>query len=448
MILNINRFYRGLSYWLDEPRLHDSNLYIPSLPVQYEKARLSTVVQFQTDLWLDLLDWSEIDAQLTKLYKHWTEYFSIKDAYERKDHLSGNENNISGRLFNRLNSYDMPLPPPSIEQMKRPVAELPPTLICDKQNLIHSLRADFESLSGYAKNYDQRTQKHVALDCSFLELLPELHRPRHNEITVSIACRSMINPLHRCKGPAAAKVAYSGTARDDVTSRKLTENRAEYKQLLIESILPPGQHLCSSAVHVETTITELIKLYKTTNNANTKAEMQEVGCTLFYNVAAYVSEVTKYYPPTRQFFSLCLDTLGQEFIRDNRSQAQPLLQAILQNPILVNMMASNFSPNASPELFITMYEDLIPVPVHHGPDVALTLLTKFGVGSWMLEPCVGQPQRRILLGTIARALGQCGQRPSKQTRTICEVREKKLYIIHVSSIINLPKYLHIRLCLI
>ena len=37
----------------------------------------------------------------------------------------------------------------------------------------------------------------------------------------------------------------------------------------------------------------------------------EVGTTLFYHLSAYVSEDTKIYPPTRQFFSSCIEILGQ-----------------------------------------------------------------------------------------------------------------------------------------
>ena len=37
-----------LSYWLDEPRLHDSSLYVPALPAEYQAQLLVTVFQSQT----------------------------------------------------------------------------------------------------------------------------------------------------------------------------------------------------------------------------------------------------------------------------------------------------------------------------------------------------------------------------------------------------------------
>jgi len=36
-----------------------------------------------------------------------------------------------------------------------------------------------------------------------------------------------------------------------------------------------------------------------------------IGSALFYAVTTYVSQETKFYPPTRQFFSFCIEMLGQ-----------------------------------------------------------------------------------------------------------------------------------------
>lgn len=95
---------------------------------------------------------------------------------------------------------------------------------------------------------------------------------------------------------------------------------------MIESLLPPPQNVCNAAVHVENAITALIKLKVATKSVSTKKTTVNVGITLFYHVATFISENTKYYPPTRQFFSSCIEILGQEFIRNNPTQSQPLLQ--------------------------------------------------------------------------------------------------------------------------
>lgn len=43
---------------------------------------------------------------------------------------------------------------------------------------------------------------------------------------------------------------------------------------------------------------------------------------------------------------------------------------------MVGLLAPNFSPNASPEVFVTIYEDMLAIPFKQGLDVAFTLLSK------------------------------------------------------------------------
>lgn len=73
---------------------------------------------------------------------------------------------------------------------------------------------------------------------------------------------------------------------------------------------------------------------------------------------------------------LLVHVVLQEFVLNNSVQSQPLLQAILVTPTLVGLLAPNFSPNASPDLFVTMYENMINVPTNQGCDIAFTLLSK------------------------------------------------------------------------
>lgn len=39
------RFYKTLSLWLEEPRLHEPGLYLPALPPQYMSQKLVLLVQ-------------------------------------------------------------------------------------------------------------------------------------------------------------------------------------------------------------------------------------------------------------------------------------------------------------------------------------------------------------------------------------------------------------------
>ena len=75
--------------------------------------------------------------------------------------------------------------------------------------------------------------------------------------------------------------------------------------------------------------------------------------------------------------SASVSSLLQEFIRDNPRQSQPLMQAILQTPSLLSLLAPNFSPNTSPaDVYVPMYDDLVRVPAIQGIEVTFTLLSK------------------------------------------------------------------------
>ena len=55
----------------------------------------------------------------------------------------------------------------------------------------------------------------------------------------------------------------------------------------------------------------LIKLVQNSTSDKTQAAAIEVAISLFYHLSSMVSEDTRYYPPTRQFFSACIEMLGQ-----------------------------------------------------------------------------------------------------------------------------------------
>ena len=60
-----------------------------------------------------------------------------------------------------------------------------------------------------------------------------------------------------------------------------------------------------------TSYSQLINLYKSTTSPVTKRMAFDVGTILFYSTTVHVSDDTKYYPPTKQFFASCIEILGQ-----------------------------------------------------------------------------------------------------------------------------------------
>ena len=383
------QLFESFYYWLDEPRLHSGDLYLPALPVEYSAERLRHVLDGDATPWKHLLDWSAIERDVTKLRRKWSEAVDPTPASPEAcvSNAAAPRDDAKTRIRMRLkrDSDVKRAPPPAVAEVKPSVPEVPDATFYDAHALQHALRSDFATLVDSARCYHAHVSRHVALDGDFLELLPKLWSNRSTSVTLSASCKSMINPLHKCSGPAALSTIYEGAKQDTVTCRRIEENRASTSQILIEALLPPAQAVCAAAVHVDRAVARLLRLRTSASSTAQRQMLQDVGVALFYHVTTFMDSDTKFYPPTQQFFTSCTETLGQEFIRCNPVQAQPLMQAMLQSPDLLGVLSPNFTPNTNPHVFVCMYRDCLPVAKQHGADVAFTLLSKFDVTSWLVR---------------------------------------------------------------
>ena len=55
----------------------------------------------------------------------------------------------------------------------------------------------------------------------------------------------------------------------------------------------------------------LIKLSQSMTDPGRRAVLNDVACTLFFHLTVQVCEETNFYPPTKQFFTSCVEILGQ-----------------------------------------------------------------------------------------------------------------------------------------
>jgi len=94
--------------------------------------------------------------------------------------------------------------------------------------------------------------------------------------------------------------------------------------LVKDVVLDPFSHvficLCGFCfVYIRT----LIKLVKSSDSKATKKAANDVGIALFYHLTTFFNTETKFYPPTRQFFTACIEILGQvSFLEDGACRAK------------------------------------------------------------------------------------------------------------------------------
>lgn len=116
----------------------------------------------------------------------------------------------------------------------------------------------------------------------------------------------------------------------------------------------------------------------------------------------------RHYPPTRQFFTSCIEILGQEFVRPYPEQAQPLLHEILTNQKLAGVLAPNFVPCNCPSTFVHMYTEVVRATANNMQDLAFMLLTKFDISQWLEQHRPTHTTCSQLITVIGEALTACG----------------------------------------
>ncbi|XP_071084165.1 ectopic P granules protein 5 homolog [Haliotis cracherodii] len=435
------RMYQTFALWLDEPRLHDANLYLPSLPAQYDSARLLQVFQNQMVPWLEFVDLESVRHQLAKSAEDWSKLVNSASSDDvRKTMLNPELDPLKAadRILVRLRHYDPPVSPPPLCTLKAPVPDISAAILVEKHSLIHLLDADLNTLRDYTRVFSTRVAQHCAVDGIYLDLLPVLYSNELNQVTLTIECKSKVNPLHRCTNPAVATVQVNEKTINKSVQRKMDENRAEYKQVMIECLLPPPPSVCTAAVHVENAITMLIKLSQSSTDESRLATLFDIANTLFYHLATMINEDTNFYLPTKQFFSSCLEILGQEFLSRDSSQTQLLLQFCLDNPNLSCHVSQHFIPNNSPETYVLMYEQLIHILQQRNMDLVFALLTKFDVWTWLQTSNPPQVDRKRFVGILGSALMSCGAEPERKTKLVFD-----LYCSHLNSYLqtNFPQNL-------
>lgn len=96
----------------------------------------------------------------------------------------------------------------------------------------------------------------------------------------------------------------------------INQNRNDCDALITRAMQPPPLKVCASSVQIEQTIKALSNEYLSlrnegVNEAVAAQRMRTVGVELFYHLVSRYNEDLAVYPPTKQLFTTCLETLGQ-----------------------------------------------------------------------------------------------------------------------------------------
>jgi hypothetical protein len=188
-------FYHSLSLWIDEPRLHDPQLNIHSLPQQYNNERLAHL--FNTDYRLLDIKWLEL-VDLKQLYETLIKFTNELWSRKRVIHENNRQNNAhqhrsimtsSQKLVDLVSNVQRPAKTSkttvtNTEQLATPSQQ---TLPNDLEELKSLFESELMKIIAWLKTHCQRHEKQIELDQTLMSLLPLLWKNEFQEVNYSIS---------------------------------------------------------------------------------------------------------------------------------------------------------------------------------------------------------------------------------------------------------------------
>ncbi|XP_044132236.1 ectopic P granules protein 5 homolog isoform X1 [Bufo gargarizans] len=397
--------------WLEDDKLQKGDVYIPSLPKQYDPHRLAKIMRNEQNLWMEFINMERIIFEIQECVNAWNQIKVEMDTSLLTPAVTVNIPSPSAaakeRILLNLKKHPAPCPGITLQLMKPPVSVISTSCYINTQDAMKLVHKDLTVLQQHAKTASMRESQQVALDSEMLDTIPKLYINREEQIEMKMECRGNSNKT--CSGPAVVTVKFEGMQMDEAISQQLHMLRREMKQLQAEATKPTLLNIIETAVHLENFITALVNAYK----VQSPPEIQKIGIGTFFAVVEFVCDETQRHPPSRQFFTSCIEILGQVFISGTQSECRPVLQTILQNRRLCNLLSPYFTPAASPGEFVHLYEKVVEAISEDNSDVIFMLLTKFDLNHWLNSAKPSMSERSKLLESVHLALTLCGLTPDE-----------------------------------
>ena len=166
----------AFSFWMDEPRLHHPNLYLPSLPAEYEPELLGGVIHTHSYPWLHFVDIPVVFAQMRVQAEHWLP-FEIRTFTPHVFNLSS-----------PTRIKDCPVGPPGSNFSSPPFTPVDVGSLVDLSRALPALRPELSLIQESAKVYCAGVSHHVGLDMNFLEFLVDVNYNTEKETVTYTSC--------------------------------------------------------------------------------------------------------------------------------------------------------------------------------------------------------------------------------------------------------------------
>ncbi|CAK8671082.1 unnamed protein product [Clavelina lepadiformis] len=403
------RLYQSYKLWLEEPKMHESGLYLPSLPSQYNPGLLGCARTHNQIACNGAIDRASVKKELLKLHEKWANLQKLRSMDHRKYkrhsyHQCEGTDNSEERISQLLHQFEPPLPiPPQIlyGTWDPPADARDHSSLHDYNAVMRETEQDINLLMEFAHRFNEMQAKHHQINRDHLKILPHLYFMKETELSMDIECQSAFSPTHKCAGAAHIDLHFKEKTTNELVKEKLDANRKTYKTVMDEFMKENlTEDLCYASLHVESVIMALeLSAKKPTHGNDIKRAVNEAAIRFFYLLTDLYHGDRVSCLPTKQMISAAVELLGHTFISRSHDQASHILDQVLRNPTSAALLSPHFAPgkafglshDSSIKEYVTMYQKVMRVvstTSKDDPDVLFVLLTKFDMTSWLddLQP--------------------------------------------------------------
>ena len=376
----LKQMFLTLGLWIDEPRLHEADLYLPALPPQYDSKRLAQLVANQLTPWLELVNIKAIEDSLRVSCREWTSSFEVKkpsSPVKRQPVKS-----VDQRIMERISHLDTPSPVPPLEQVAVPFVCVLRSCLSDSQLLLTEVRKDLRCLTEYFEVSQSKARELTQLHNTLITLVPDLYQNLPETSIVHATCKNT------CTGGCQIQFRFNQARHNDSIAQLIDTNMKNTETLIVEAKTQIPLDFSIACLRISATIREMKEVYD--NSSENKDKLQESARAMFYELLSSISLKSKDFPTSREFYYNACQSLGSKFIATIPGEAVKLLEQIQDRIYLASFLVSLFRPELASSLdFIDMYAKLNRLVSQHDSIIGATLMSKFDVKTWLAKQFSG-----------------------------------------------------------
>ncbi|KAI6645756.1 Ectopic P granules protein 5-like [Oopsacas minuta] len=416
----LKQMFLTLELWIEEPRIHEADLYLPALPPQYDTQRLSQLVSNQLTLWLELVNLEAIQDSINKSCKDWISSFEVKKPNSPRNLPV---KSVEKRILNRISLTDTPSPIPPLVPVDVPFVPVLRSCLSDPQLLLTEIKKDLRCITNFFDSSQLKARDLNQMHSTLVSLVPDLHQNVPQTTTLYATCKTA------CTGACQLQFRYNQARKNDSIAQLIDTNILNTKTLITEAKTDVPVEFSNACLRISATIHDLKEVSDNITDGDERNKLEESARVMFYELLSSLTQRSNEFPTSREFYYNCCQDLGIKFIASQPGEAVKLIELIQERIFLTSFVVSLFRPDQATTLeFIDMYSKINRLISQHDSTIGATLMSKFDVNAWLKKQYKDSLEMFRLIELIFEGFGM---KEVKQDDTLLLI-----YLSHLENILK------------